>query len=107
MKIRLKTKNDIEPVYDYKKYGYDMEKYNAFVKKNGIKRVDVYGTIGYNPTIHLLSASTYVANGERIITSLPPACGTSTKNRVSSVDFKLSSKDITCEKCIKKINKKK
>ena len=98
MKLRLQTKGDVEPNFQDATCSYE-----EFAKQNGIEHLNVYGTIGYNSTIHLLSAFVYESNGEKIIMSAHPRCGTSTRNRVTCVDFKATLHDVNCEKCLKKM----
>ena len=99
MKLRFSTKQDVQPTL---KAGQSCEDFN---KEHSNEYISLYGTIGYNITNHLLKASTCVINGERVIFSAWPTCGTSTKNRVTSVNLELGSQHIDCDKCLKKLNK--
>ena len=99
MKLRLKTNSDVQPTLQQ---GQSCEDFN---NEHSNEFINLYGTIGYNITNHLLIGSTSVINGERVIFSAWPSCGTSTRNRVTSVNLELGPQHIDCDKCLKKLNK--
>lgn len=98
-KLRFATNADELPRWDR------VQPYEEFQKEVGHKQIELQGTIGYNTTIHVLRTTTYNMNGEEIIFFSNPVCGTATRDRVTSINFKANQSHVNCEKCLKRLAK--
>jgi hypothetical protein len=98
-KMRFSTKADAMPTM---KNG---QTYEEFEKEVGRKQIELQGTIGYNATTHVLRTTTYNINGEEVIFFSHPVCGTATRDRVVSINFKANESHVNCEKCLKRLAK--
>jgi hypothetical protein len=98
-KLRLATNADVMPTMA------NGQNWEEFKKEVGLNKIELYGTIGYNTTIHVLRTTTYNINGEEVIFFSNPVCGTATRDRVTSINFKANQGHVNCEKCLKKLAK--
>lgn len=99
LNLRFSNNTDAIPTWDYKKGSY-----YEFMIENNIKETQVLGEIGKTGVkVHIFRALYVNINGENIITGTAPICGAQWNSSFHPLEF--GAKEITCAKCLKKLNK--
>lgn len=99
LNLRFANKGEVVPTWDYKKGNYQQ-----FMIDNDIKESHVLGEIGKTGVkVHVFRAVYANINGENVIIGTVPVCGAQWTSSFRPLEF--GSKEITCQKCLKRQNK--